>query len=35
MHRAPSTTSMVTENYYMLNIGFTFNEQWFSKWKFN
>lgn len=35
MHRAPSATSMVTENYYMLNIGFTFNEQWFSKWKFN
>ncbi len=34
-HREPSTSTQVTENYVMLNLGVTFNERWFSKWKFN
>jgi hypothetical protein len=27
-------SSMITENTFRLNIGLTFNEQWFQKWKF-
>lgn len=33
LRRAPSTTSMITENYFMVNFGLTFNEQWFMKFK--
>ncbi len=33
--RKPSISTQVTENYVMLNLGVTFNERWFSKWKFN
>lgn len=29
----PSTPSMITENSLRLNIGITFNERWFMKWK--
>lgn len=35
LHRAPSQTSMITENYYMITLGITFNERWFMKWKIN
>lgn len=31
----PSVSSMITENYLRLNIGVTFNERWFMKWKIN
>lgn len=31
----PSVSSMITENYLKLNIGVTFNERWFMKWKIN
>ena len=27
------SSSMITEDYYRLNIGITFNERWFMKWK--
>ncbi|MCD8317853.1 MAG: outer membrane protein transport protein [Paraprevotella sp.] len=30
---APSSSSLITENYLRLNIGITFNERWFMKWK--
>ena len=30
---APSRSTMITENYLRLNIGLTFNERWFMKWK--
>ena len=33
-HRAPSVDGMITENYFRLNIGVTFNDEWFKKWKF-
>lgn len=32
MMRKPSVASMIKENYFMLNIGITFNEGWFKKW---
>lgn len=31
--RKPSASHMISENYFMLNLGFTFNEGWFAKWK--
>lgn len=34
-HRAPSTQAMIKENYFMINIGMTFNERWFSKFRIN
>lgn len=34
VHRAPSVSTMITENYFRLNLGVTFNDQWFTKWKF-
>lgn len=33
MMRKTSTANLVKENYVMLNIGVTFNERWFQKWK--
>lgn len=33
MHRKPSSTNMITENYLMMNVGMTFNERWFMKFK--
>ncbi len=35
MKRAPNTSTMITENYFALHLGVTFNERWFMKWKFN
>ncbi len=35
MKRTPSTSTMITENYFALHLGITFNERWFMKWKFN
>lgn len=29
----PSSASLITENYFMVNVGFTFNENWFMKFK--
>lgn len=29
----PSVSSLITENYLRLNVGITFNERWFMKWK--
>ena len=34
IYRSPSVNSMITENYFRLNIGVTFNDMWFEKWKF-
>ena len=33
MRRAPQTTAMITENYFLMNIGLTFNEAWFMKFR--
>ncbi len=33
LHRKPSSVSLITENYFMVNIGLTFNENWFMKFK--
>lgn len=35
LHSSPSATSLITENYLKLNVGITFNEKWFMKWKIN
>lgn len=35
MQRRPSMPGMIKENYMLLNVGVTFNEQWFMKWKIN
>lgn len=32
---APSQTSLISENYFKINLGITFNERWFMKWKIN
>ena len=32
--RAPSSSQLITENVFRINIGLTFNENWFMKWKF-
>lgn len=34
-HRRPSASNMIKENYFMINLGVTFNEDWFSQWKIN
>jgi hypothetical protein len=31
----PSVSNMITENYIRLNVGISFNERWFMKWKVN
>lgn len=33
LHRSPSSQNLVTENYLVLNLGVTFNERWFMKFK--
>lgn len=33
LHRAPKTPNLITENYLILNLGITFNETWFRKFK--
>ncbi len=33
-HRAASASTLITENVMSINIGITFNERWFMKWKF-
>lgn len=33
MRRKASTAGLISENYLMLNVGLTFNERWFMKWK--
>ena len=33
LRRSPSVSTHITENYVMLNIGITFNEAWFMKYK--
>ena len=33
LRRVPSATNHITENYIMLNLGITFNEAWFMKYK--
>ncbi len=33
LRRKPSTAGLVTENYFMVNVGLTFNENWFMKFK--
>lgn len=33
LRRAASATNMITENYIMINVGMTFNEMWFMKFK--
>jgi hypothetical protein len=30
---SPKVKGMMSENYLKLNIGLTFNEAWFQKWK--
>lgn len=35
LSRRPSDVSMIKENYFIVNLGVTFNERWFMKWKFN
>lgn len=35
LHSSPAAGSMITENYLKLNVGITFNEKWFMKWKIN
>ncbi len=33
VRRSPSVANQITENYFMLNFGVTFNEEWFRKYK--
>lgn len=33
VHVRPNASGMITENYLRLNIGLSFNEGWFNKWK--
>lgn len=33
LRRAPAAGNLVTENYFVLNLGVTFNERWFMKFK--
>ena len=33
LKRSPSVANQITENYFMLNLGVTFNEEWFRKYK--
>ena len=30
-----SASGLITENYWRINVGITFNERWFAKWKFD
>ena len=33
LRRSPSVSNQITENYFMLHLGVTFNEEWFRKFK--
>ncbi len=33
LRRAPGSANLITENYFVLNLGLTFNERWFMKFK--
>lgn len=33
LRRQPSSTRLITENYYMIHVGISFNERWFMKYK--
>ena len=33
LRRQPSSTNLVTENYFMIHVGLSFNERWFMKYK--
>lgn len=33
LRRAPGSANLITENYFVLNLGVTFNERWFMKYK--
>lgn len=33
LRRSPGSTSLISENYFVLNLGVTFNERWFMKFK--
>ena len=33
LRRAPADKSLITENYFVINLGVTFNERWFMKYK--
>lgn len=33
LRRSPATSTLITENYLVLNLGITFNERWFMKYK--
>ena len=33
LRRSPSVANQITENYFMLHLGLTFNEEWFRKFK--
>lgn len=33
LYRSPSAQNLVTENYFIMNLGITFNERWFMKFK--
>ena len=35
MRRASAASGMITEDYLLLNLGVTFNERWFVKYKIN
>lgn len=35
LRRHPGSTTMIKEDYFIVNLGVTFNERWFMKWKFN
>ena len=34
-HRSASTKNMIKENYLLINVGLTFNDQWFTKFRIN
>ena len=33
LRRSPSLQNLITENYFIINVGVTFNERWFMKFK--
>lgn len=33
LRRQPSSTNLITENYFMIHVGLSFNERWFMKYK--
>ena len=33
LRRHPANSSLISENYFLVNVGLTFNENWFMKFK--